>query len=146
MKKEVFLAIFFGLGIGSIIGFGIYNANKTLKNQPQNNLSPSPTLTTDTNLTPLPDQTEHYLVINSPLNTQVLNEKTITVTGTTTPGSTIIITTEDNEHLLIPDKSGDFAQEIKLIAGVNFLNFTSISPQDEHLDQPLSLIYTTYEI
>ena len=146
MKKEVFIAISFGLGIGLIIAFGIYNANKALKTQSQNDLSPSPTLTAENDLTPLADQTEHYLVINSPLDTQVLNEKTIIVTGTTSPGSTIIITTEDNEHLLIPDNSGDFAQEIKLISGINFLNFTSISPQDERLDQPLSPIYTTYEI
>jgi len=145
MKKEVLFAIFFGLGIGLIIGFGIYNANKALKDQPQNNLSPSPT-STENNLTPLPDKANHYLVISSPVNNQVLNEKTVTVTGTTTPDSTIIITTEDNEHILIPDNNGDFTQEIELISGINFLNFTSISPQDERIDQPLSLIYTTYEI
>lgn len=144
MRKEVVLAILFGFGIGLLIAFGIITARTALKRQ-----SDSPETKPSTQFegpdSPSKAAEEHRLTILTPNNNDVINQEQVTIAGSTTPGSTLAITTEEENFIIEADKLGQFSQSIKLISGVNLIRVVSFSPEAERKEAKLTVVYTTAE-
>jgi len=141
MKKEVFLAIILGFGIGLIITFGIYTAQKAVqqKTTPQSqDLSPSPT--------PDIDISTQSLHITAPENESISTEDTTTITGTTSPTAQVAILTDADQYLTIADDQGNFSQTIDLTPGANFISITTIDADGNQVDQNLIITYTTVDL
>lgn len=125
MKKEVLLAIGVGFGLGLVITFGIWTANKSLK---QAKIMPTPSPIS----TPIPNVadkvTNNQLTITSPEDESISNVATITVSGTTSPKAVVSIVFEEDEVIVEADDKGAFSSKIDLIGGYNTIIVTSTDP------------------
>ena len=130
MKKEVALAIIIGFAIGLVITYGIYTAQKALQSHTVTDSSSKPT----TDQTPEQDRTLHIV---SPENETVASEKSTTLAGTTSPNSYVVILTTDQEYLTQADENGNFAKEITLEAGANYINVTAIDANQNQVSQTI---------
>lgn len=65
------------------------------------------------------------LEINNPDDDILIPDKSIIVSGTTTPGSTIIVTLENTNIGLEANSKGEFSTLISLVSGVNEINITA---------------------
>lgn len=127
MKKEVLLAIGVGFGLGLVITFGIWTANKSLK-QAKVQVTPAPTPTpVVVNEPPATNQ----LTITSPEDESISAVSTITVSGTTTPKAIVSIVYEEEEIIVEADEKGAFSAKIELIGGYNTIMITSTDPVTE---------------
>jgi hypothetical protein len=127
MKKEKVILSFIGVAIGLVfagIAFYLYQSTKvinlTQKEQNPTAVSPTPVL----NKPP-------YIVITSPNDEQVLDQKIQSITGSTIPNSTIILLTKSDQQVLKPTTMGDFSTTVTLENGENLLTFIVIAPDGQ---------------
>lgn len=143
MKKEVILAIAIGFALGLVITFGIWTANKSLKNLPQ----PSPTTTSLVpSPTPTSQQTTNQLTISAPEDELLTSSDTVTLSGKAPTGSTVIVTYEDGEKVLTTDASGNFTTSIDLISGFNIITVYAYDISGNESSQSLTVTYSTAKI
>lgn len=153
MKKEVFLAISIGFVLGLVITFGIWTANKSLKNLPQAQASPTPTLTDSStpDSTPAPKNDTPSsetlpLTVSAPMDEALVTKSTITVTGKTSPNAAVSMTYESGEQVVEADASGNFTAEVKLEGGYNLILLTAYTKSGESKSLSLTVTYTTAAI
>jgi hypothetical protein len=142
MRKEIIIAIGIGFILGLIITFGIYRANRALKQQktPNNNLP-----TNGNPSSPLPSPLV-FLEIIEPENHSVVNKSKITVSGKTDPKASVVFLSEDDEDLVLADEEGVFSGEVPLVSGANEIKIISLSKSGEKQEKILSIVYTTAKI
>lgn len=148
MKKEVILAIGIGFVLGLIITFGIWTANRSLKNLPQLT-SPSPTATPQPSpgqTSPSPSPSQISLSISSPENESLTDKNSTTVTGSTAPNAAVAILWESGQQIASPDASGKFTVQIPLEGGFNRISVTAYDPEGKSATQTLTVTYTTAKI
>ncbi len=146
MKKEIFIAILIGFVLGLVITFGIWTANKSLKESSHNQ---PPVIEEEKNITPTPEATKEEklpLSIISPENNSLLNQEKIEISGKTAPKATIAITWEEGEKIIEADEKGNFSLEISLVGGSNEINISAFDEEGNENQQTLSLVYSTAEI
>ena len=141
MKKEVSLAIIIGFILGLIITFGIYTANKALKNRQASSTSASPSPQAQASPTP-----SHNLTVTSPADEALLDQDQISLTGSTSAHALVTILTEKQQLITYADASGNFQVEIKLIGGANDIFVTALTPQGQEAKTQLTLVYSTAKI
>jgi hypothetical protein len=141
MRKEVLLAILFGFVIGLVITFGVYTANKSLKKtqttepfqvEVEEAITPSPTPAT--------------ITIYEPVNEALIDEEKVTLKGKSFPNAVVAVVAEEEEYLLEANDQGLFQVEISLIGGVNQINITAVSPEEEAAETNLSVVFSTAKI
>ncbi|MBI4035016.1 MAG: hypothetical protein HY381_01305 [Candidatus Chisholmbacteria bacterium] len=137
MKKEVLLAIVIGFSLGLVITFGIYTARKALREKTPPLPTPSPQSQ---------PQPAHTLTITSPENETLHNQETITLSGTTTPGSLVTILTPEAEILVYASEFGQFQSDISLTGGINEITIIALTPDGLKAEQALTLVYSTATI
>ncbi|MBI5358491.1 hypothetical protein HZB69_02575 [Candidatus Amesbacteria bacterium] len=131
MKKEVLLAIGVGFGLGLVITFGIWTANKSLKRANTTKTmtsvpTPSPLVVSATPVpSPIPSTT---LMITAPEDESLVATNTINITGKAQPKSIISVAFEEGEMLAEADANGNFTIGVDLIGGYNTLFVTAIDP------------------
>lgn len=117
-----FVAVLIGL-IAAGIAFYLYQATKTVPNQQPKNLriveTPTPA--------PLSDKA-HLFKIDNPKDEAVFAKKLLTVTGQTVDGTSIIVSTEDDDQVVKPTSKGDFTSTITIPDGTSVMQFTAIFP------------------
>lgn len=151
MKKEVFLAISIGFILGLVITFGIWTANKSLKNLPAGiPASPTPSSSTPDagEVTPAPQPAANLLplTISSPIDEALLDKNTVSVVGKTQAGATIALISETGEQILTADSSGNFSADITLEGGYNLISITAYDKDGHSTSQTLTVTYTTAKI
>jgi hypothetical protein len=151
MKKEVFLAVLVGFGLGLIITFGIWTANKNLKATPPvtaDNVSPTPQPEASDVKAPASETNSDIpLVITSPEQDELLvNSSSLTISGKTTPGNSVAIIYESNQELQTADAAGLFSLEINLEGGYNRLTITSFNTKGESVSKDILVTYSTQKI
>lgn len=117
MKKEVLLAIAVGFGLGLVITFGIWTANKSLKQAkvvPTPAPSASPVVVIDQSVI-------NSLIITAPEDESISAVAAITVSGKSTPNAVISIIFEEDETIIEADDKGEFSTKINLIGGYNII-------------------------
>ncbi|TSC84108.1 MAG: polymorphic outer membrane protein [Microgenomates group bacterium Gr01-1014_16] len=155
MKKEVFLAIAIGFGLGLVITFGIWTANKSLKDaqlaqQTTPTATPAPTVVPSESrdeVGPTPSfPVTVTLTVTSPEDESLVNKDTVTITGKTAPGATVTILSEIGEVIVAPDNSGNFTADIKLEGGYNNITITAFDSTGNSNSQTLTITYTTAKV
>ena len=117
MKKEVIVAILIGLSFGLIITYGLYRVRRAVT-APANNT----TITTPANDTATPTPAGAMLTVLSPEDGRVQEEKEVTVTGTATPDSIVVLFVNGEEFISSSDSSGNFSFTVALEEGSTILS------------------------
>ena len=144
MKKEVILAIAIGFVLGLIITFGIWTANKSLKQLPKTTPTPSPA-EAQALASPTPSSST-TLTLTSPDDELLTNQNSITVSGTTFPNATVTITYELGEQIVTADTSGKFSIDVNLDGGYNTITATAFDAAGNSASQSITVTYTTSKI
>lgn len=143
MRKEVLIAIILGFALGLIITFGVWSANKAMREKETAKLAEEPTPPAQT--TPTVNPT-FSLVILSPEDESLQSQEKIILSGTTEPEAIVMIIGEVGEIITEADDKGQFASEIKLENGTNEITITATNTEGEEANKTLHLVYSTTEI
>jgi len=143
MKKEILIAIFIGFILGLIITFGIWTANKSLKDNQE-----EASQTEDVSVLQLEEESKESLSleITEPINNSISNEEEITIKGTTSPSAIVTIIYQEGEKILEADKEGNFEAEISLVGGTNEIEISTYDEEDNKVIKILNIIYSTAKI
>lgn len=143
MKKEVVIAIILGFLVGIFIAYGIYTANKAVKetetikpisrDEAISSSAPeaSPTLT---------------LIVDEPEENSVISDKTATISGQTEPNTPVAILAENQEELVLSDGSGIFSSLVSLVSGLNEIKVIIIDKNGNQTEKTVQIIYSTAEV
>lgn len=150
MIKELSLAVILGLLIGLGVT-GTFFFVRQSSNQPKNTVeikSPSPIPTASDNSKTLPTPIAEpsinpNLEITSHQNNDIVATSKITLTGNTNPKSQVIITTLSKNYRSLSDNQGKFSQSIDLEPGLNIINISAISENNQENQAEIYLTYST---
>jgi len=141
MKKEVLIAIIIGFGLGLVITFGIWTANRALKEaHPQQE---APLEVKEVTPTPTPGLS---LFITSPEDNSISNQEAIEVKGKTAPEAVVVILYQEGEKILEADENGNFKTEISLAGGSNEIKIAAYDQEGNEVSKTLMVVYSTAEI
>lgn len=143
MKKEVLLAIIIGFALGLVITFGIWTANKALKQTAPQKEAPVQNELLEPTPTSLPALS---LTITEPEDNSISEEDEIEISGQTAPGSTVALLYETDEEIIEADEKGLFTTTIPLEGGSNEIEIISFDQEGNEASQTLTIVYTTAEI
>lgn len=150
MRKEVILAIAIGFSLGLVITFGIWTANKSLKNQGLDRPLPTPTAQTVSSSPPPagePSPVSNFpLSVSSPEDEALFNTSKITLTGKTAAAATVAVAFEDSQTIVSADANGDFTAAVNLVGGYNVIRVTAFDTAGNRAEQLLTVTYTTTKI
>ncbi len=144
MRKEALVAILVGLFLGLVITFGVYRANKAVKEHGKTSNSSLPVNGSQAP-SPLPSPMIS-LRITEPEDNLVLTKSKVTVSGTTEPKSVVALLAEGNEALVLADEEGVFSAEVELTSGANEVKVISLLKTGEEQEKTLNLVYSTAKI
>lgn len=141
MKKEKlilsFIATFFGLLVAGI-AFYLFQATKTV---------PNATTTTTISLaspSPVPSPSI-FLTLDRPKDEEVVENKTLIVSGKTASNAVVIVITDSSEEVITPSAKGDFSTTVSLDDGQNILEVISIAPNGESITVKKTVTYSLEE-
>ena len=141
MKAEKFILSLVAVMVGLIaagIAFYLYQMTKTLP------ASKNQTLTIKTQITHAPTPSnENFLTVENPKDEEVFDKKTITISGKTTPKSTIIVSTEDNDQVVSPSETGEFTLTQSIGDGTNVIQITAVFLNGEEKKITRTITYST---
>lgn len=151
MIKELTLAIVFALLIGLGLTGTLYYLKQNQKPSAEMTTSDlsSPPASADQNPlspTPAPSDDDLQLAIISPQNNDIINTAAVTLKGTATPDSTLVITIPKKNYSLVADSKGNFSQNIDLDSGYNIIEITAVTPNHQETHLTYYLTYSTYKL
>lgn len=145
MKKEVFLAIIIGFALGLVITYGVWTANKTLKETAPKKEEVLPK--EEVQLSPSPSPAAPLsLILNSPEDNFLSNNEKLTVSGKTAPGATVAVVYQEGEKVIEADEEGNFQTEITLVGGANEITVSAYDENGNETSKTLTVVYSTAEI
>ncbi|HUS51997.1 MAG TPA: hypothetical protein VMX77_00860 [Candidatus Bathyarchaeia archaeon] len=139
MRKEVLIAILIGFGLGLVITFGIWTANKALQEAPAEEAAPTPEA--EVSSTPA-----FSLTIDQPENNSISAEEEIAVSGSSVPEAVIVVLYDEGEKILEADENGLFETQITLAGGDNEIEISAYDNEGNETSQTLTVVYSTAEI
>jgi hypothetical protein len=153
MFKELLLAVI----LGALLGFGITGAVVAVKNSksasPASTVNPQPTASRTVSPQPSNNPSEtpvdtnaHQIIIESPQNESIVTNSKITIKGSTSPQSSLVVTTPTKSYFAAADNAGNFNIDIEIESGVNQVQIDSIDPQDNQATTQLLITYSTAKI
>lgn len=141
MKTEKIIlslvAIIVGLAAAGV-AFYLFQMTKTIppsKTQPisiKTQTSPSPT-----------SNFQNFLTVENPKDESVSDKKTITISGRTEPGATIIINTENNDQVVNAASNGNFTLTNNIGDGTNIIQITAVFTNGEEKEVTRTVTYST---
>lgn len=131
------VAVIVGL-IAAGVAFYLYQMTKTIP--PEKNK----TLSVKSQITPTPTpNNENFLNVEGPKDESVVNNKTITISGKTSPKATIIVSTENSDQVVVPATNGDFTLSDTIGNGTNMIQITAVFPSGEEKKVIRTVTYST---
>jgi hypothetical protein len=122
MKAERIVLSFIFILLGLLVaggGFYLYQLTKTIPDSKLNAITvKSPT--------PTPDLSGDLLILDSPTDESVVDNRIITISGKTTPDATIIISTDTADQVVKPTTTGTFSLTQTIGTGTNFIEVRAI--------------------
>lgn len=137
MKKEVVLAVILGIIFGLVITFGIYTANKALRNRQQNT-----TENTQDQPSSSASATQVTQII-APEDGEIVSANTVRLTGTTFPNADVVIFVEDVDYVTTSDTTGNFSAELTLTGGSNVITTTVTSKDGKQETDQRVVVFST---
>ena len=143
MFKELTIAIFLGaiIGLGATLGY----RNLTKKNNSTiiSSSQVTPTQASQNDLTPSLPVNQHTLEITSPENEIVTSQSDLDIKGVTSPQSHLVIHTGSDSYFIEADDTGHFSQNIEIEAGINIIQISSFSKNEEKTETDLQITLST---
>lgn len=137
MRKEIIIAIVFGLLLAFVITVVINRASQVFRKppltEPLNTASPS----SDAASTQL---SQAAFVIHSPEDGLVQTDDTTIVAGSTDPNLPVILLVNDQEYLSTSDESGNFSFTAKLKNGGNVVTLYVLKDDGSSLTDQRTVI------
>lgn len=136
-KEKITLSVVAAL-IGilvAVVGFFFYQSSKQVNPSEIKEIkieTPGPT-----------PQSNLFLVIDRPIDEEVVNKRIIAVSGKTVPGAKIVVLTQSNEEAAIPARDGSFSTDITLDKDENIIEVSAITPNGEIIKVKKVVTYTT---
>lgn len=121
-----FIAILVGL-FAAGVAFYIYQSTRTL---PTQNAKPITIAKPTAAVTPA-SETSGSLTVDSPKDEEVFTKKTITVSGKTEVGATVIVSSEDADQIAEPATNGNYTMTVTIPDGTSILRISSVLPNGE---------------
>ncbi len=142
MRKELTVAIIFGISIGIILSIGIWRFNKVFRLTKDNQESVSFPAPPSSKNEP---QQEIKTALVKPEENEILIENPARVSGITKKGSLIAISTRDKDYILQTQiqENGEFSQDIELLPGLNQILLTMISKDGEKSEILRTVVYSS---
>ncbi len=134
MRKEILFAVVVGLIIAFIITVAFNRAGEALKKTPE----PSPSATPSSSISPTTEQ--EILVIHSPEDGIIQEEKQVLVAGTTLPNTPLVLLANDNDYITISDATGSFSFTPTLKEGGNILQIYVLKEDGSSLSVERSVL------
>lgn len=138
MKQERVILSFIMVVIGLLVAgvaFYIYQGTKTIP--------VSKTTVSVATPTPTPIGASVYLNVNAPANESVTDNKTVTVSGKTTPDATIVIMTNSDQKVVQPSGQGDFSTTVVIANGANLIRVTAFGSDGQSETIERTITYST---
>lgn len=134
-----FIAVLVGLLVAGI-GFYIYQvaSKKPAENTNQITLSTSPTPSTKQSAA---DQ--YPLTLDSPADEQVLDKKTVTVSGKTGKDILVVISTGTADQVIKSTSSGNFSATQTIDSGLSTIRVTALFPDGQERHALRTITYST---
>ena len=135
MKKDVVIALISGFFIGSVLAVIAISSPKIIS------FFKTETKTAEekTIISPTPVISKISLVVESPKNEDIINEKSVKIEGKTQPANLVVLESGTDTKAQEADKDGKFSQELAIGEGVNQIYITSINKDGEEEEMILSL-------
>jgi len=131
-----FIATLFGLLVAGL-AFYAFQATKTiapLRTKTISIVSSSPT--------PTPTI---FLTVDRPKDEEVVNNKTVIISGKTTSNAVIVVITASFQDVITPALNGDFATTVSIDDGQNVIQIISIAPNGESITIKKTVTYSQEE-
>ena len=138
MKQERIILSFIMVLIGLLvagIAFYLYQSTKVIPNSKTNSLSV-------TSPTPTPKPTI-YLSLNKPIDEEVVDNKTLEISGKTNPEATVIIITDSDQEVVKPTQEGNFSTTVIIGNDQNLIRVQSILPNGQTTYLLKTVTYST---
>ena len=138
MKKEVLIAVIVGFSLGLVITFGIYRAQKSIKDR-------SAEQTTE-EAESQPDTTRHQLTITQPEDDSIVAEDEVTVSGITSKNATVAVVSSDDEAAIQADEFGNFSVTVEISSGANTISVVSYDENGNSSATELTVVFSTADL
>lgn len=128
MKTEKIVISFIALIVGIIfagLAFYFYQSSKVIPVSETKTVtltSPTPKLNNESS-------SDIFITLDSPKEEEVIDKKTVTVSGKTLPDATIIISTQLGDQVVTPAANGNFSVTATINNGENTIEVTAIDTQ-----------------
>jgi hypothetical protein len=148
MNKDAILATVIGFTVGLVVTGLVLFGPTLFKNMPKisfpkitlplwKNGNPSPTPTIET-----PKSLVHDLVIDSPLPNAIEESASVLVSGTTSDGALVVLSTTTDDSVVTATADGKFAGKITVSEGKNTVSVTSFSKDKKQITKSVTIFYT----
>ncbi len=121
-------------GAAAVIGSYIFLQSKSVPDS----TNKTPSVTSASNI---PQIAPLDLVIESPNENTLAEGKKINVKGKTSPNTTVVIYTDDNDTTIESDESGEFEGNIDLNNGINSLTVSAFREDGSQKSSTMDVVY-----
>ncbi len=144
MKTERIVLSFIAVLIGILVAAGAFYFYQTTKlvPTPKKQDNPANNQPSAGVIKPTPPSSV-FLAVDSPKDEDVVDNKSLTVSGKTVPDAVIIITTAIADATITPATNGNFTTNITLDDGTNQIEITAIAPNGDETRVTRSVTYST---
>lgn len=123
----VFVTVIIGLVL-TTVGYLVYQSFQT---PPQSEEEFEITQESLPTTTPENDPNAFHVIITEPAPESITDKRTITVTGTTNPGNTVVISTNQDDVVAVPKDDGSFSTSVTINAGTNIIIARAMNDEGE---------------
>ncbi len=141
MRKEVVVAIVFGIIIGLVFAFGIFRVNGVMKQKTTELISGNNSDIKKTS-SEIKDANAS-LTLLKPDNMQVFGNDVIQITGATKANSYVIITGGTSDLIAKSNGTGSFDIEYEIDPSLNYLDVSSVSEDNTRSGSKLEVVYSS---
>ncbi len=138
MKTEKVVLSFIAVVIGLLvagIAFFLYQSTKTI---------PDSKIPKITIANPTPTKSPSvFLSIDKPQDGEVVSQKSITISGKTIEGATLIVSTSGTDQVVSPAENGNYSVSVPLDDDENQITLTAISQSGDEITKTITVTYST---
>lgn len=138
MKTERALLSFVAIIIGLVVAAAAFYLYQSTKKIPEDKTK----IVTISSPTPSPESSI-YLVVDSPKDEEVVDKKTITISGKTTRDALVVVSTKTEDEVIEPASNGNFSTTVTIGDGQNQVEITSIAPNGEEAKVLRTVTFST---
>lgn len=141
MKAEKVILSFIAILIGLVVAGGAFYAYQATKVVPETNKK---IVTSNILPTPTPESIDtSYIAIDQPKDEQVIDKRTVTITGKTRSDAVIIVSSENTDQVAKPASDGSFSLTHTVGTGTTIIEITAVLPDGTEKSVTKTVTFST---